>query len=110
MCRTNRISAREWLAEVQRDPVTLGETRRRIECLLSEPFVARAVARRLARAQDAAACARTAPLDTVSQAPRQDVPARIAPAAPRAATSTRGVLRDFILADDGAFPGHPFVS
>ena len=36
-----------WLTSVQRDPRTLGAFRRRIEVLLSDPAVARRVARRL---------------------------------------------------------------
>ena len=36
-----------WLDEVQRDPRTLGAFRRRIESLLTDPAVARRIARRL---------------------------------------------------------------
>ena len=36
-----------WLDDVQRDPRTLGAFRRRIEALLTDPAVARRIARRL---------------------------------------------------------------
>ncbi|MGY6411284.1 MAG: hypothetical protein ACXIUV_09705 [Alkalilacustris sp.] len=46
-----------WLDDVQRDPRTLGAFRRRIESLLTDPAVARRIARRL----DGRAADRTLP-------------------------------------------------
>lgn len=93
MCQRKRLDTQGWLQEVQRDPRTLGAIRARIERLLRDPAVARAVACRLDRG-DAL---------FVGQGARADAPepARATSAGERALAP----MRDFIRATDGCVPG-----
>jgi hypothetical protein len=94
MCTRNRMATEDWLQEVQRDPRSLWATRRRIECLLADPYVARSIAARLRRAADCVAAPAALPEPPVRAVGPADC------ARDRAATP----LRDFLLASDGGIP------
>jgi len=98
MRQRNRLDTQAWLEEVQRDPRTLGALRARIERLLADPVVARAVAARLAcgDALFVAGAADRLPVATHGAAHT---------CTPSPADAVLAPMRDYIIETDGGVSG-----